>query len=152
MRQDITIVTVEPSPIAAVRVSTTFSLWPTQFMQPLGVVYDAVRSGKVRQNGQNVMVYHPRGGDSVEIECGVEVAEKFDAIGDVVYRETPGGTAATLVHVGPYDQLRASHQALIDWSRKNGHRLAGVSWEIYGDWNDDPAKLHTEIFHLLELS
>ena len=29
-----------------------------------------------------------------------------------------------------------------------GPRLAGVSWEVYGDWDDDPAKRRTDIYHL----
>jgi len=152
MHHNIIVVKVEPGPIAAVRVTTTFSDWPKQFMKPLGMVYEAVNAGKIKQNGQNVMVYRPRGGDSVEIECGVQVATKFESIGEVVYSEIPGGTAATLVHIGPYGQLKASHLAVIEWSRKNGHRLAGVSWEIYGDWDDDSTKLRTDIFHLLEPS
>ena len=82
----------------------------------------------------------------------MQVATKFESIGEVVYSEIPGGTAATLVHIGPYGQLKASHLAVIEWSRKNGHRLAGVSWEIYGDWDDDSTKLRTDIFHLLEPS
>ena len=27
--------------------------------------------------------------------------------------------------------------------------LAGTSWEIYGDWNDDPTKLETLVVYLL---
>lgn len=27
--------------------------------------------------------------------------------------------------------------------------LAGINWEIYGDWNEDESKLETEIFYLL---
>jgi effector-binding domain-containing protein len=52
-------------------------------------------------------------------------------------------------HIGPYEQLRISHAAVIEWGRQNGYRLTGTCWEIYGDWNDDPAKLRTDIFHLV---
>ena len=35
-----------------------------------------------------------------------------------------------------------------------GRALAGPNWEIYGhwqeDWNEDPAKIRTEVFYLLE--
>ena len=57
MHHNIIVVKVEPGPIAAVRVTTTFSDWPKQFMKPLGMVYEAVNAGKIKQNGQNVMVY-----------------------------------------------------------------------------------------------
>ena len=29
-------------------------------------------------------------------------------------------------------------------------RLAGVSWEVYGDWADDPGQRRTDIYFLLE--
>ena len=29
-------------------------------------------------------------------------------------------------------------------------RLARVNWEVYGDWDDDPAKRRTDIYFLLE--
>ena len=34
--------------------------------------------------------------------------------------------------------------------RANQMTLAGKSWEIYGDWTDDPAKLETQIEYLLD--
>jgi len=45
--------------------------------------------------------------------------------------------------------LGASHRAVVEWSSKNGHRLTGVCWELYGDWCDDPANLRTDLFHLV---
>jgi hypothetical protein len=119
MSREIVVMRVEPGPIAAVRVTTAFSQWPKQFSKALGIVYDAIHSGKIQQNGQNVMVYRPRGGDSVEIECGVQVATKFETIGEVVYCETPGGTAATLVHVGPTTNCaQAIRQSLTGVARR----------------------------------
>jgi effector-binding domain-containing protein len=118
-------------------------------MKSLDKVYDIVRAGKVHQNGQNIMVYYPRPDGLVDIECGVEVAAKFDGLGEVVYCETPGGLAAATTHIGPYGQLGVSHKAIREWGRSNGHRLTATCWEIYGDWNEDPVKLSTELFHLL---
>jgi effector-binding domain-containing protein len=149
MHREIAIVEARPRPLAAVRVRTVLSKWPAQFRSALDKVYEAVKAGKVRQSGQNVMVYHPREDGRVDIECGVETATEFERIGDVVYCETPSGLAVTTAHIGPYEQLRMSYDAIADWSRKNGHRLIGTCWEIYGDWSDDPATLRTDIFHLL---
>jgi len=149
MHPEIAIVEVGPRPIAAVRLTTVLSKWPSQVMQALDKVYEAVKAGKVRQSGQNVMVYHPRGDGRVDIECGVETAAEFERFGEVVYCETPAGMAVTTAHIGPYGQLRNSYDAIADWSCKNGHRLAETCWEIYGDWSDDPAALRTDIFHLL---
>ena len=57
------------------------------------------------------------------------------------------GAALTATHVGPYQNLGRTHRAIVAWSRENGHPLTGVCWEIYGDWDPDPAQLRTELFH-----
>jgi len=149
MPTGILIVDVKPRPIAAVRVTTVLSKWPRQFRHSLDKVYAAVRAGHVRQSGQNVMVYRSREDERVDIECGIETDERFDPVGEVVYSETPSGIAVTTVHMGPYRELQTSHQAVAGWSRRNGHNLAGTCWEIYGDWNEDPTQLRTDIFHLV---
>jgi hypothetical protein len=42
-----------------------------------------------------------------------------------------------------------THEAIQSWVCANHKTLAGKSWEIYGDWTDDPAKLETQIEYLL---
>lgn len=145
----ISVIEVKPRRLAVVRVTTVISKWPGQFRQALDKVYEAVAAGHVRQNGQNVMVYHPRHDGRFDIECGVESAESFAPVREVVCSETPSGIAVTTQHTGPYQALGSSHAAVKEWSRQNGYQLTGTCWEIYGDWNEDPAQLQTEIFHLI---
>jgi len=28
--------------------------------------------------------------------------------------------------------------------------VAGVTWEVYGDWHDDPAQVRTDVYFLLQ--
>jgi len=79
-----------------------------------------------------------------------QVPAKFADIGEVECREIPAGEAATTVHWGPYAQLGEAHDRVIEWIRKNGRTRAGVGWEVYGHWDDDPAKVRTDIYHLLK--
>ena len=150
MAAEISVIEVKSRPLAVARVTTVLSKWPDEFMHTLNKVYAAVNAGLVRQNGQNVMIYHPRQDGSVDIECGVETEGRFEPAGEVVYSETPSGRAVTMTHVGPYSALRSSFQAMDAWSRQNGYRLSGPCWEIYGDWEEDPMKLRTDIFLLLQ--
>jgi effector-binding domain-containing protein len=149
MGAEISIVEADPRLLAVVRITTVLSKWPRQFMHTLDKVYAVVKAGHVRQNGQNVMVYHPREDGHVDIECGVETEGRFDPVGEVVYSETPSGTTLTTAHIGPYEELGASHAAVRQWSRKNGYQLSGTCWEVYGDWNRDATKLRTDIFYLV---
>jgi effector-binding domain-containing protein len=76
-------------------------------------------------------------------EFGVEVTREFTASGEVRPVWTPGGEVAVVRQVGSYDGLGRAHGAIHAWARESGRALARTSWEIYGDWNDDPAKLET---------
>lgn len=105
----------------------------------------------LRTDGHNIFVYrHPEhAGASMEVELGVEVTRSFDADGEVVPSETPAGEIAVAVHVGGYDRLHVAHDAIQQFCAREGRALAGVSWEIYGDWSDDETKLETTVCYLL---
>ena len=74
----------------------------------------------------------------------------FDAAGEVYATETPAGEVETAVHVGGYDRLLETHDAIHAWARAYNRAFAGRSWEIYGDWSDDPARLETTVAYLLK--
>ncbi len=105
----------------------------------------------LRTDGHNVFVYHHPAseGDPMHADFGVEVIREFAALGEVRPARTPGGEAAVARHVGSYDGLAQAHRAIHDWAGESCRALAGTSWEIYGDWNDDPAKLETLVLYLL---
>jgi hypothetical protein len=105
----------------------------------------------LRTDGHNIFLYrHPaRHGDPMNVEFGVEVVREFAPSGEVKPVKTPGGEVAAATHVGPYDGLGQAHDAIQAWARANSRAFAGQSWEIYGDWNDDPAKLETTVMYWL---
>jgi effector-binding domain-containing protein len=86
----------------------------------------------------------------MNLECGVEVSQPFDGNDRVVCSSTPGGLVATTVHLGPYHRLGEAHEAVLQWYSKQKLALAGPFWELYGHWTDDPAKLRTDVFYLLQ--
>lgn len=61
----------------------------------------------------------------------------------------PAGQVAVAVHVGGYDRIKETPDAIHVWREANNRSFAGQSWEIYGDWSDDPSKLETTIMYLL---
>ena len=62
--------------------------------------------------------------------------------------------AATTVHFGPSPRLFETHDRIRQWCAGHGHRPAGISWEIYGhwdeSWNANPSKIRTDVFYLLQ--
>lgn len=115
-----------------------------------GLVWRALRSQQIRGAGRHVAVYLD---DRINLEVGVEMNGPFAGVGEVVASAIPRGTVVTTAHMGPYQRLHEAHTAIIDWCAKHGHARAGPRWEIYGhwvdEWNRDPSKIRTDLFHLL---
>jgi len=83
------------------------------------------------------------------VDFGVQVIQPFQDAGEVVCTETPAGEVVMTTHIGSYARLPAAHQAIRAWSKANGRAFGGRSWEVYGDWTDDEAKLETQVIYLL---
>ena len=97
--------------------------------------------------GYNVVVYF--GGSPLQFAAGVEVFAPFQATDVVQPLATAAGEVATTAHWGAYADMRGAYEAIDRWCATNDRRPAGVSWEVYGDWHDDPAQLRTDVFFLL---
>jgi effector-binding domain-containing protein len=149
----ITVQTVSARRLAAVRRRVMISSVGTEWRPALDEVWAFLRAHPgLRTDGHNVFVYHhpPRRDVPMDVEFGVEVTHTFEPAGDVVPTETPAGEVAVAVHVGGYDRLHLTHDAIHAWHAREGRAFAGTSWEIYGDWSDDPSKLETTVCYLLQ--
>lgn len=147
---------VASQPLAVVRDRATIQELGSKIGQLFPKVYAFLKDSTVQQSGHNVVVYWDGEGtellftaEGVPIEVGVQVATAFAGEGAVVCSASPAGTVATTVHMGPYSQLYEAHQAVRDWCKAHNRRLAGPNWEVYGDWSDDPARLRTDVYYLL---
>jgi len=141
---------VDAKPIASVRERVPIGEVSARFRTALDRVWQYVREAGLATH-HNVFVYHESGDGDPMVEFGVQVATAFDdsAAGDVVSSSTPSGRVARTLHVGPYDGLGVAHAAVRAWCAAEAHTIVGPAWEIYGDWNDDPAKLETEVLYRL---
>ena len=130
---------VTAQPIEIVRGRTTM---PT-LAKRIRELFDQFYAGFKQKGGLNIVFYPGPGVDGeFEIGCGAQMETGGNA-------STPAGLVATTVYFGPYNQMKPAHEAIHQWARENGRKLAGPSWEVYGHWNDDPAKLRTDIFYLI---
>jgi effector-binding domain-containing protein len=87
---------------------------------------------------------------ALTIDVGVEVHGSFVPRGEVRLTATPAGEVARTAHFGQYSDVAGAYAALEQWCATSGRRPAGLSWEVYGDWEEEPAKRRTDVFFLLE--
>lgn len=82
-----------------------------------------------------------------EITVCMPVVPGAEGGDQVAVEEVPGGTMASTVHVGPYNEVGQAYVALQKWMTDNGRRPAGKVREIYLNDPDavPPEELLTEI-------
>lgn len=138
--------------IAAVRVRTPIAGIASAWKPALDQVWAFLgEHPELRAGGHNLFLYHhpARREDPMDIDFGVQVPRRFASEGNVACVATPEGEVATTTHIGPYDQLRGAHEAVHAWCAANNRAIGAMSWETYGDWGADPAKLETTVSYLL---
>jgi effector-binding domain-containing protein len=116
-----------------------------------GEVWSFVRAAGLPKPGRHVALYLDAQGS---VEVGAEVSAPFAGNDRVHCSQLPAGRVATTVHFGPYPRLFEAHDRIRQWCAGHGHRLAGISWEIYGhweeSWNANPSQIRTDVFYRLE--
>lgn len=81
-----------------------------------------------------------------EVEVGYPVAASIEGDGTVQPSSLPGGSVVVAWHIGPYDQLGETYQAVDEWLKAEGGTRTGDAWEIYHDPPvGDPRFWRTEV-------
>jgi effector-binding domain-containing protein len=66
----------------------------------------------------------------------------------VTSSQLPGGRIAQATHTTGDADLGVTYEAITRWCEANGHAVAGVQWERYGD-PDDEGHVDVEVCFLL---
>jgi effector-binding domain-containing protein len=147
MQYQVHVQQVQSQTTAVVRCRAKLDELATVVPQACGEVWAFIRSSGLPHPGRNLALYLD---GEINLECGVEVAQPFAGDGRVVCSRTPAGLVVTAAHWGPYNRLHEAHAAICRWCADNGHAKAAPNWEVYGHWDDDPAKLRTDVYYLLQ--
>jgi predicted transcriptional regulator YdeE len=139
----------DPRVLAAVSKVTTSERLGADIIGSLDQVWPLLREQGAK-TGHNVVIYRPGDGDQIAIDAGVEVFDAFTERGAVTRVTTPAGEVAVTTHIGEYADLAGAYNALDHWCAQYGRARAGVNWEVYGDWSDDPAERQTDVYTLLD--
>ena len=142
-------VDVAPVILAVAECETKRIEIPARIPGLFDVVYAWLPGSGVAQTGLNTVVYDRITSAGMRMQVGFPVSRRFTIGAQVRCVEFAGGRAAHTTHVGPYSGISAATDALNAWCAQQRLPLAGVGWEVYGDWNDDASKLVTDIYFRL---
>lgn len=141
--------TAAARPLAAIGTSARADQVGPVIIATLDKIWPVLRGQGVR-TGHNVVIYRGLAEGSLTIDVGVEVFGDVAANGEMRLTGTPPGDVATVAYFGEYSQMDPAYKALERWCADNERKRTGVSWEVYGDWEDDAAKRRTDIYFGLE--
>jgi hypothetical protein len=141
MTSEIRVDQLASRPLAVVRRLASQSEFSKVIPEACGLVWKTLRAHQVAGAGRNVALYLDT---QFNLEIGVEMDQPFTSTGEVI---------ASATHHGPYQTLGQTHDAVQKWCARQGHALAGPSWEVYGHWKDewiaDASQIRTDVFYLL---
>lgn len=150
MKYEVVVEAAQAELVAAVRATVPIADIARAWKPALDQVWAFLKTNGELRPGHNLFLYHhAERREPMNIDFGVQVARPFEQEGNVRCIETPAGEVARTVHIGPYDRLSGAHSALDAWCATHKRKIAQASWEVYGDWNNDPALLETTIKYLL---
>lgn len=146
---DVEIHELTEQPTAVIR--TRITMQETQRVpELLQTTYEAVQRAGLQPSGPPILRTLSMADDGMEIEIGWPVATPFTAADDLVVASSlPGGPAATLTYLGPYEGIAPAYEALQTWCAEHGREVAGPPWEVYftDPQNEpDPARWRTDVY------
>jgi effector-binding domain-containing protein len=143
------IVAVQPVLLAVTDAQTKQTEIPSRIPPMFDIAYAWLRASGLEQAGHNYVVYDQFGRDGMRMRVGFPVSKAFADTALVKCLQLAGGRTAHTSVVGPYSGISAAHMDLNAWCAQHKHALAGLSWEVYGDWVEDQSKLVTDIYFKL---
>ena len=149
MKQEFQTKQIDAQPILSIRTTATMDKIGEAMGPLFGEVYGCIQQSGQEPVGMPFAIYHSMDGGMVDLECGMPVASPMDSGGRVQVGELPAGTVATVTHMGPYDALRQTWAALMEWMSSQGLQPAGAPWEVYvtdPGAEPDQSKWRTDIF------
>lgn len=112
--------------------------------------YAWLKTASVTQVGHNYAIYERGTHKDLLVRAGFPVSGTFAETQAVKCFTLAPGKAAHAMHVGSYSELHRTYACLDAWCKAQDLPLSGQSWELYGDWHEDPAKCETGIYYRLK--
>ena len=122
-----------PQLVAATTVHTSLSRIGDDIGAGFGSLMMALGREGLAPSGAPLIVYPDVIDEETDgdLEICVPVSAPISGDGDVYSRELEGGSMATTLHHGPYNQIGPAYHTLTGWISEHGHDIAGPPRETY---------------------
>lgn len=140
---------LEPQPYACISATTVPRDVGAELHRILPQVGQYLAANGFQAVGQPLARYYRYERDGVEMDAGICVTPGAVGSDTVRIKELPGGEVAVGLHLGPYDTLKRTHDALAAWLSQQGRSPREAPWEVYvTDPMEEPdsSKWRTEIY------
>ena len=135
-------------PAAVCTETLSISELPAWLGRSLATVVEWLPSQRSHPAGPPFARYHRLDDGRFVVDAGFPVSAPVTGSDSVRGVTLSGGTVATTVHVGPYDQMAPGYRAVETWITAHGGEAVGDPWEVYlsdPGAQPDPATWRTEI-------
>lgn len=134
-------------PTAIVSADLDLDELETWLGQAFGQVAEHLDAAGIAPAGPPFARYHRIAGRRFHVEAGFPVARSLTSSNGVEGSRLPGGDVAITTHIGPYDDLAATYDALGRWIASRNATPAGDPWEIYFNGPEDPpSEWRTDVY------
>lgn len=144
------IIDLEPKSGAGIEV---FARWPDVVLT-IRKTFDRLYAAGALEpgHGHNFVLYSNETKEGGTLLVGVLDRQPGGADPDVKAAHTPGGRVITAPHIGDYAQMRSTYDVLHAEVKAKGMKRIWMSLEVYGDWDNDPAKVRTDLYLYLAIA
>jgi effector-binding domain-containing protein len=133
-------------PALSVRTRAAVGDLPALFGKAYGAIMQYLGELGEQPAGMPFAAYYNMDMQNLDVEIGFPVARGLAARGEIQASQFPGGKLASVMHVGPYDQMGAAYEALTQWVTEHGYESTGVAYELYYSGPETPPQeIRTEI-------
>jgi effector-binding domain-containing protein len=137
---DVEIVELQEQPTAVVREQVAMTALPEFFGRAFAEVSAAMEAQGVQPTGPPFALYRGMPTETVDVEAGFRVSTTIEAANGVRAGIMPPCRAVQAMHVGSYDTLGTTYEAVKQRMYEEGLTASDDMWEYYlSDQTTDPA-------------
>lgn len=138
-------------PALSVRTHAAVQDLPALFGKAYGAIMQYLAELGEQPVGMPFAAYYDMNMQNMDVEIGFPVGRPLAGKGEIQASEFPGGKLASVMHIGPYDQMGPAYDALTQWVKAQGYDATGVAYELfYSEPETPPMEIRTEIMFPLK--